>query len=91
MNKTPKLHRQIFVLTLEEKKAVACILAALALGLATKHYRLTHPRPAPPPTAKEQYASTVAQRAAAAKSRSARRTKASSKPPTPRPDDNDED
>jgi hypothetical protein len=37
--------RQIFVLTPEEKKAICFVLIAFVLGLATKHYRDTHPRP----------------------------------------------
>ncbi|MGI8436566.1 MAG: hypothetical protein ACR2NX_06625 [Chthoniobacterales bacterium] len=45
MKERKRLRRQIFVLTKEEKKAAACVLAAIILGLATKHYRETHPRP----------------------------------------------
>jgi len=37
--------RQILVLTPEEKKAICFVLIAFVLGLATKHYRDTHPRP----------------------------------------------
>lgn len=47
--------RQIFVLTPEEKRAAACVIGALLLGLGTMFYRAKHPRPAPPPTAKEQH------------------------------------
>ncbi len=35
--------REIFVLTPAEKKTVCFVLFALLLGLATKHYRDTHP------------------------------------------------
>ena len=70
--KQTRVRRQIFVLTPEEKKAVACVLGALLLGLATQHYRATHPRPPPPLTAKQQYAAERAARAATARSRSAR-------------------
>jgi hypothetical protein len=63
--------RQILVLTPEEKKAVACIVAAFILGLATMHYRATHPR-TPPQTAREQYAAQRTAKAAAARARSAR-------------------
>ena len=69
--KTP-LRRQIFVLTPEEKKA-GLRVAALALGLATQHYRAAHPRPPAPPTAQEQRAAKLAHRAAAAKTRAAHR------------------
>ena len=72
--------RQIFVLTPEEKKIVACICAALALGLATKHYRAAHPRPAPPPTVQEQRAAKLALRTAAAQDRSMRTAKAAARP-----------
>ena len=46
--------RQVFVLTPEEKRAAACVIGAFVLGLGTMFYRAKHPRPAPPPTAKEQ-------------------------------------
>jgi hypothetical protein len=42
--------RQIFILTLEEKKTVCFVLIAFVLGLATKHYRDRHPVPLPKPT-----------------------------------------
>ena len=46
---TPKpARREIFVLTPEEKKTVCFVVLALILGLATKHYRDTHP-PLPRP------------------------------------------
>jgi len=54
--KKPKrlqLRREIFVLTPGEKKTVALVVAAFLLGLCTMHYRARHPRPSPPPTAKE--------------------------------------
>jgi hypothetical protein len=41
--------REIFVLTLEEKKTICFVLIAFALGLATKYYRDRHPAPAPKP------------------------------------------
>ena len=72
--KTPKRGRQFLVLTPEEKKAGYCVLAALALGLATQHYRATHPHSAPPPTAREQRAAKIATRTANARARSARGT-----------------
>jgi hypothetical protein len=40
-------HREIFVLTPEEKRIVCCVLIALVAGVMTKHYRETHPRPLP--------------------------------------------
>ena len=44
--KTPKkIRREIFVLTPEETRTVCFVLIAFALGLATKHYRTTHPLP----------------------------------------------
>jgi hypothetical protein len=47
---TPKPpRREIFVLTPEEKKTICFVLSAVVLGLATKHYRDTHP-PLPKPT-----------------------------------------
>jgi hypothetical protein len=48
--------RQIFVLTPEEKKAIAFVLCALVLGVATKHYRDKHPQPPRPLSAKEHRA-----------------------------------
>jgi hypothetical protein len=54
--KENKPRRQIFVLTPEEKRTIVFVLCALLLGLATKHYRDTHP-PAPRAlSAKEQRA-----------------------------------
>jgi len=41
--------REIFVLTLEEKKIVCFLLLAFVLGLATKYYRDRHPAPPPKP------------------------------------------
>jgi hypothetical protein len=87
MKARTQLRRQVFVLTSEEKKAIACIVGAFLLGLGTMHYRAKHPRPAPPPTAKELRAA----KAAAAKEKS-RARRAS---PTPRrtvaPDSESED
>jgi hypothetical protein len=37
--------REIFVLTPEEKKTLCFVLCAIVLGLATRHYRDTHPPP----------------------------------------------
>jgi hypothetical protein len=48
------LRRQVFVLTPEEKRAVACVLGAFLLGLGTMHYRAKHPRPQAAPAAKEE-------------------------------------
>ena len=39
----------ILVLTREEQRTIAFIVFALVLGLATMHYRHTHPRQAPTP------------------------------------------
>ncbi len=96
MTKKPKRgRRQIFILTQEEKKAVACVLGALLLGLATKHYREIHPRPPPPPTAREHYAAQRAAKATAAQSRSARgqaaRAATARSKPTPQPASEEED
>lgn len=38
-NTSKRARREIFVLTAAEKKIVALVLAALILGLTTKHYR----------------------------------------------------
>ena len=54
MKREPPIRRQVFVLTPDEKKAVACVLGVLVLGLATMRYRAAHPRAAPPPVAEEQ-------------------------------------
>ena len=70
--KTKPVRRQIFVFTAQEKKAAACVVGALLLGLATKHYRETHPRPPPKPTAREQYQQQLADKRARAYARSAR-------------------
>lgn len=43
--RTKKNHRQIFVLTPEEKSTLAVLLATLVLGLGAKHYRQTHSTP----------------------------------------------
>ncbi|PYJ07465.1 MAG: hypothetical protein DMF06_15650 [Verrucomicrobia bacterium] len=52
----PRLEREIFVLTPEEKRAVCFVLVVFVLGLATKSYRDSHPAPLPKPTtaAREQ-------------------------------------
>jgi hypothetical protein len=55
---SPKqIHREIFVLTPEEKRTVCFVLIALVLGLAAKHYRTTHP---PPPLKTEVKTSAAA-------------------------------
>ncbi len=41
--------RQIFILTLEEKKTVCFVIIAFGLGLATMYYRDRHPAPSPKP------------------------------------------
>ena len=66
-----KLRREVFVLTPDEKRAVACVVGAFLLGLATMHYRAKHPRTPPPPSAKEQSAAKRSATSAAA-SRAAR-------------------
>ena len=39
----------MFVLTRQEQRAIAFIVLMLVLGLATKHYRASHARPAETP------------------------------------------
>jgi hypothetical protein len=87
---TKRIRRQILVLTPEEKKVVACVLAALTLGLVTQQYRAAHPRQPAPPTAQEQRAAKIAQRSAATKARSARTARAAV-PATPPPAEIDDD
>jgi hypothetical protein len=41
--------REIFILTLEEKKTVCFVLVVFVLGLAAKYYRDRHPNPLPKP------------------------------------------
>jgi hypothetical protein len=43
------VRREIFILTLEEKKTVCFVLIAFVFGLATKYYRDRHPAPLPQP------------------------------------------
>ena len=51
-NKTAKaVRREIFVLTLEEKRTIAFVMIALFLGLTTKCYRDHHPVSLPKPKA----------------------------------------
>ncbi len=83
MKKTKRIRRQIFVLTLEEKKAIACVLGAFVLGLATMHYRATHPRPPPPLTPREEYAAKKAARANTSRAHAARRQAAAAAEPRP--------
>lgn len=47
-NPPKPVRREIFVLTPEEKRTICFVLIAVLLGLATKHYRDTHP-PLPKP------------------------------------------
>lgn len=89
MKPPPRSRREIFVFTTEEKRASACLLAAVILGLLTQHYRAMHPRPASPPTAKETRAEKSEKRIAAGRDRGSRRPAAASLP-TPAPNE-DED
>jgi hypothetical protein len=90
MKKEKSIRRQIFVLTVEEKKAVACVVGAILLGLGTQHYRSTHPRTAPALSPREQRAAQRTAKAAAARARSARGQAATR--PTPRvADENGDD
>ncbi len=84
-----KRRRQIFVLTPEEKKTIACVVGALALGLATRHYRATHPTPPPPLTVQQQRAARMVQRHQAAKARAARIEQVIRRPSSPVEDDED--
>ncbi|MDQ6622777.1 MAG: hypothetical protein M3Y86_04745 [Verrucomicrobiota bacterium] len=91
----PKIRRQIFVFTREEKKAAACVLGAFLLGLATKHYRDTHPTQAPQLSARQQFVAQRAAKSANARARSAR-SRSAAKPkvaPTPAesPDESDDE
>lgn len=52
MNVPARPGRQIFIFTSGEKKAVSFVVAALVLGLVTKHYRDGHPQPLPPSPSK---------------------------------------
>jgi hypothetical protein len=45
MKAEPKQRRQIFVLTSEEKRTLSFVLAAVLLGIATKHYRAKYSIP----------------------------------------------
>jgi hypothetical protein len=78
--KRKRVRREIFVFTPQERKAAACVVAALVLGVATKHYRAIHPRQPPPPSAREQYQQQRAAKAAAAYARSARGQRATPAP-----------
>jgi hypothetical protein len=75
--------RQIFVFTSEEKKVAACVAVFFLLGLATKHYRDTHPRPAPQLSQRQQYVAQREAKAAAARARSSRGRTAARTAPTP--------
>ncbi len=41
-------HLQMFVLTKQEQRTIAFVILILILGLATRHYRMTHPPPLVP-------------------------------------------
>jgi hypothetical protein len=91
-NKTRVKRREIFVFTPEEKKAGACVLAAIALGLVTMHYRATHPPANVKLTPKEEYAARRSTRSANARARSARsKATVASARPTPLPNDAEEE
>lgn len=77
-----RARREIFVFTPEEKKAAACVLGALILGLATKQYREANPRTPPPLSEREQYQQKKAAKAAAAYARSARGQRDAAAAPT---------
>jgi hypothetical protein len=95
--KRKRTRREVFVFTPEEKKAAACVLGALLLGLLTRHYREAHPRKPPPLSERQHYQAQKAARAAAAYTRSAR-GRAGAPPggttpkpsPLPEPDEEDE-
>lgn len=93
--RTRRTRRQIFVFTPDEKKAIACILAALLVGLVTQHYRETHLRSPAPPTAREELAAKRIARKAAARTRSARgraaATLAERTTPSPIPENDDDE
>ena len=42
---------RMFVLTRQEQRTIAFVILIIMLGLATRHYRATHP-PMPPPNEK---------------------------------------
>jgi hypothetical protein len=83
--------REIFVFKPEEKKAGACVLAAIALGLVTMHYRATHPPANVKLTPKEEYAARRSTRSANARARSARSKETATARATPIPDGDEED
>ena len=85
MRKPKRVRRQIFVLTLDEKKAVACIVGALILGVATMRYRAAHPRVPAPPNAREQATAKRIEKTTAARSRAARSKTIASARTTPAP------
>ena len=91
--KPRKIRRQIFVFTSEEKKIVACVVAALALGVATKYYRDRHPQPPAPLTARQQFEIKRTAKANSARARSARGQRAAKQisSPTPGPTLEDEE
>lgn len=90
MSKNRPPRRQIFVLTSEEKRIVACVLGALVVGLSIQHYRATHPRPPLPLTAKQAQAAKAEARRTAARARSSRQ-KAMIAATTPSPSEDDSD
>ena len=79
--------RQFFILTLEEKKIIACVLGAIALGLATQHYRKFHPRPPLPLSPEQARVAKSVQRATNAKARAAKPGRSRSQPVSDESDD----
>ncbi|HEV3409227.1 MAG TPA: hypothetical protein VG095_02960 [Chthoniobacterales bacterium] len=67
-----KVRRQIFVFTIQEKKAAAFLVAAFLLGVTVKHYRDTHPAPPPRLSERQKYQQQRAEKRAKAYARSAR-------------------
>ena len=66
------VRRQIFVFTSQEKKAAACVVGALVLGLATKFFRENNPQHPPKPSARQEYQQKRSDKRARAYARSAR-------------------
>lgn len=89
--KTQSLRRQLFVFTPSEKRAGACVAAALLVGLTTMHYRSAHPQIAKL-TPKQEFAAKRAGRAANARARSAhgREKLVAAQLTTPVPNESDE-
>ena len=83
MKREPPIRRQVFVLTPDEKKAVACVLGVLVLGLATMRYRAAHPRSVPAPVVEEQEVTETPPAAKPRKSASPRPRRRKKAPPAP--------